>query len=127
MDPSCLTEIHHLLHLALVGGTFRNIVVPDTTSYVVTGPNTPVRGPGFGYDCTLSASNDSGSAPYIDIAVSINGVDYMLDSKDNMIRPPSSKVVKEWANVCNVAMSNRTSAAAPAIVLGMPFLRSVYV
>jgi len=79
---------------------------------------------GFGYDCTLSPLNDSGSAPYIDITVCINGVDYKLDSKDNMIRPPS---MLSKQNVCNVAINNRTSMAAPAIVLGLPFLRSVYV
>jgi hypothetical protein len=79
---------------------------------------------GFGYDCTLSPRNDSGSAPYVDIAVSINGVDYMLDSKDNMIRPPSGLSLP---NVCNVAIDNTTSPTAPpAIVLGLPFLRSVY-
>ena len=110
-------------------------MVPNTTPYVfdtnLTGnipgtihlwTNPTVAG--FGYDCTLSPRNDSGSAPYIDIAVSINGVDYMLDSKDNMIRPPS---MFSSTNVCNVAMYNRTSVAPPAIVLGMPFLRSVYV
>jgi hypothetical protein len=75
-------------------------VVPNTTPYVFDSNFTGnISGTislcpegivgGFGYDCTLSARNDSGSAPYIDIAVSINGVDYMLDSKDNMIRPPS--------------------------------------
>jgi len=110
-------------------------VVPNTTPYVFDSNLTgnisgtihlwtePIVA-GFGYDCTLSPRNDSGSAPYVDIAVSINGVDYMLDSKDNMIRPPSGFSL---INVCNVAMTNRTSVAAPAIVLGMPFLRSVYV
>ena len=110
-------------------------MVPNTTPYVfdenltgnISGTIHLWADPtvaGFGYDCTLSPRNDSGSAPYVDIAVSINGVDYMLDSKDNMIRPPSGM---SRTNVCNVAMNNRTSAAAPAIILGLPFLRSVYV
>ncbi len=152
MDLLCLTEIHHLLHFTLVGDTFdsrlvqyislpihpvsRDIQVPNTTPYVfdsnmtgnISGTIHPYSNPimtMFGYDCTLSPRNDSGSAPYVNIAVSINGVDYMLDSKDNMIRHPSEY---SKTNVCNVAMTNRTAGAAPpAIVLGMPFLRSVYV
>lgn len=82
-------------------------------------------GSGFAYDCTLSPRNNSGWAPYVSFTVTINGIDYMMDSKDNMIRPPS---LVSSPGDCNVAIINNTGTAGvlPDATLGMPFLRSVY-
>lgn len=80
---------------------------------------------GFAYGCPLSSWNDTSSAPYVSFTVTINGIDYMMDSKDNMIRPPSPMSAEGY---CNVAIINSTGTAGtiPEAALGMPFLRSVY-
>jgi hypothetical protein len=117
----------------------RNIKVPDTATYLYnenyTGPisgNISIWSGGdlgaeFGYSCTLLSNGTAGSTQYVALTVVINGVEYPIDSANNMARAPS---LLSNEGVCNVAMQNKTDRGslpnAPEVVLGMPFLRSVY-
>jgi len=116
---------------------FRNIKVPNTSTYVYndgyTGPisnisiwDEPVSAE-FGYSCTLSSDSTAGSPPYVALTVVINGVDYPMDTAGNMAYPPS---MFSKPGFCNVAMQNTTKPGKlpnpPEVILGMPFMRSVY-
>ncbi|TFK61383.1 acid protease [Pluteus cervinus] len=105
-----------------------NIYVPPSNPYALgagyTGPvhsiNIYPEG-GFAFNCNYTAPNLSMS--YVSLTVTINGVDYPMDSAYNMIRPPSMSSAPDY---CNVALSNTTAADDVDVVLGLPFLRSVY-
>lgn len=52
----------------------------------------------------------------------INGVDYQIDSKDNLLKPPFID-----PDYCPVGLQNSSAGTGvPGINFGMPFLRSVY-
>lgn len=102
----------------------RNIYVPPSNPYALdtgyTGPLSSVNlypDGGFGFKC------DKNDMPYVGLTVTINGVDYPLDSDNNMIRQPSPVSALGY---CNVALRNTTSKDDTNVVLGQPFLRSVY-
>lgn len=121
------------------------IALPNSFSYLsdsnLTGPVDPVTfilDPGgnataFGYDCSLNRNGTAittGETPYVSLTVAINGVDYMIDSKDNIIQPASRFRAE---GVCPVSIVNYTAIHGVArgqvpleSFLGMPFLRSVY-
>ncbi|KAK0451786.1 aspartic peptidase domain-containing protein [Armillaria borealis] len=61
--------------------------------------------------------------PYVYLTVTINGVDYQVDSQDNMLHKTTMAAAHGF---CNVALTNTTADAKPDVVLGQPFLRSVY-
>jgi len=73
----------------------------------------------------LHCNPQSGSIPYIPLTITINGVDYMVDSRDNLIYNSSDDSTPTQA-LCDVPLVNTTSLNPPEIALGMPFLRSVY-
>jgi len=53
----------------------------------------------------------------------INGVDYQIDSKDNLLKPPFID-----PDYCPVGLQNSSAGTGvPGINFGMPFLRSVYI
>lgn len=100
---------------------FNNIAVPNNWPYLVDpnflGPGTIIRDPlrtDFAYQC-----NDT--EPYVPLTVVINGVDYQIDSKDNLVHVPSLN-----PDYCNVGFQNATAGIEPGITLGLTFLRSVY-
>ncbi|KAI0075491.1 acid protease [Panus rudis PR-1116 ss-1] len=61
---------------------------------------------------------------YVDFSVVINGVSYMIDSKDNLLRATS---FFSPTGYCNVGISTYQGTTQPKSRLGLPFLRSVYV
>ena len=63
--------------------------------------------------------------PYVDFKVHINGVSYMIDSDDNLIRPQSLFSPNGFCNIGIVSTSSQINTA-PQSILGLPFLRSVY-
>jgi hypothetical protein len=89
---------------------------PISTSTLTTN-DTPVP--------ELLCNPQSGSIPYIPLTITINGVDYMVDSQDNLIYNSSLDSTPTQAR-CDVPLVNTTSLNPPEIALGMPFLRSVY-
>jgi hypothetical protein len=107
-----------------------NIQVPPSNPYALnkdyTGPQPLINlypDGGFAYQCNGTEK------PYVHFAVSINGVDYPMDSENNMLRPGS---MMSATGTCNVAIRNTTSEkdtdAKPSdFGLGLPFMRSVYV
>lgn len=112
----------------------RNIYVPPSNPYALeegyVGPigtrddsNGTINlwmGGGFGYGC-----NYPDDVPHVSLAITINGVDYPLESLDNMIRKPS---ILSSDGICNVALRNVTTDPSPVnVVLGLPFFRSAYV
>jgi hypothetical protein len=106
---------------------FNNIAIPNNYPYLA---NTDYRGPitggvgliqprpDFGYQCNETT-------PYVALTVVINGVDYQIDSKDNLLHPTS---LTSFQGGCNVGFQNAThDSQEPGITLGLAFLRSVYV
>ncbi|SJL10404.1 uncharacterized protein ARMOST_13790 [Armillaria ostoyae] len=91
----------------------RNIAVPPSNPYALddgyTGPidliNLYPNG-GFSFLCNGT------ELPYVYLTVTINGVDYQVDSQDNMLH--------------KTTMAAAHADAKPDVVLGQPFLRSVY-
>jgi hypothetical protein len=61
--------------------------------------------------------------PYVDLTATINGVDYQMDSLNNLLRPLAPGIAP--AGCCPIAPTNR-SATSPNLNFGLPFLRSVY-
>lgn len=62
--------------------------------------------------------------PYIVLSVVINGVSYQVDVKDNLIRNESEL---SRPGFCNVGITtNSLHPQEPTTILGLPFLRSVY-
>ena len=101
---------------------YRNIAVPPSNPYALdagyTGPFESLNlypDGGFAVICNESQ-------PYVALTITINGVDYRLDSHGNMLHVPS---LLSAPNYCNVALMN-TTGGKPDVVLGAPFLRSVY-
>jgi hypothetical protein len=114
-----------------------SISLPNAETYFnntnSTGPVPQPIGPTpdealFEYNCT-SGSSVTGSSgppqsPYVALTATINGVDYPIDSTGNLLRPePETSSV----GLCPVGISNRNDTSPPSVVLGLPFLRSVYV
>ena len=93
-----------------------NMLGPISTSTLTTN-DTPVP--------ELLCNPQSGSIPYIPLTITINGVDYMVDSRDNLIYNSSDDSTPTQAR-CDVPLVNTTSLNPPEIALGIPFLRSVY-
>ncbi|KAG2130898.1 aspartic peptidase domain-containing protein [Suillus clintonianus] len=60
--------------------------------------------------------------PYIPLTVSINGVDYQVDSSNNLLYSRQIQL-----GLCTLGMTNRSDTLPPNFILGQPFLRSVYV
>ncbi len=102
----------------------RNIAVPPSNPYALddgyTGPidliNLYPNG-GFSFLCNGT------ELPYVYLTVTINGVDYQVDSQDNMLHKTTMAASHGF---CNVALTNTTADTKPDVVLGQPFLRSVY-
>lgn len=63
--------------------------------------------------------------PYADFKVHINGISYMIDSNNNLIRPESGFSPSGFCNV-GIVSTFEEITAAPQSILGQPFLRSVY-
>ncbi|KAG2125403.1 aspartic peptidase domain-containing protein [Suillus clintonianus] len=60
--------------------------------------------------------------PYVPLTVSINGVDYQVDSNNNLLYSQETET-----GLCTLGMANRSDTLPPNFILGQPFLRSVYV
>ena len=103
---------------------FNNIAVPNNWPYISDntkrGPGSvwldPTR-PDFAYACNAS----NGTVPYATLTAVINGVDYMIDSANNLVHTPSPN-----PGLCNIGFQN-ASAGDTSMTLGLTFLRSVYV
>ncbi|KAL4244383.1 peptidase A1 family protein [Abortiporus biennis] len=121
--------------LAGMDSTFKNIAIPDNFTYFLqdgySGPiynNTSVFDPSTGqmaYPCINSNLFPGQTVPpaYADFSVSINGVTYMIDSANNLVRPNTIFAPK---GACNVGITSNSVPGKPDTVLGLPFLRSVY-
>ncbi|KAG9309849.1 aspartic peptidase domain-containing protein [Chiua virens] len=79
----------------------------------------------FEYNCTTTGSSSiPPNSPYVALTATINGVDYQIDSTGNLLRPETAI---GSTGSCPVGIKNRTDTAQPGVLLGLPFLRSVYV
>lgn len=106
---------------------FNNIAVPNNYPYLTNADyRGPVTGgvnfvdnhPDFAYQCNETT-------PFVALTTVINGVDYQIDSKDNLLHPQS---LASFAGGCNIGFQNATlDGKEPGITLGLAFLRSVYV
>ncbi|KAF9236440.1 aspartic peptidase domain-containing protein [Melanogaster broomeanus] len=79
----------------------------------------------YQYNCTPDSSAAPSAppqSPYVALSASINGVDYQIDSANNLLRPPVLT-----SGHCPVGINNRSDTLTPNVVFGLPFLRSVYV
>lgn len=118
---------------AILHAFSRTIQVPPSNPYALnvnyTGPQQliniyPDGGFGFG-PCNATQEE----IPYVHLTVTINGVDYPIDSLNNLLRAPS---MMSALGVCNVGISNTTTSVPGEDVptdfsLGLPFFRSVYI
>ncbi|KAK0469109.1 aspartic peptidase domain-containing protein [Desarmillaria tabescens] len=102
----------------------RNIAVPPNNPYALddgyVGPVDLINlypDGGFSFLCNGT------ELPYVYLTVTINGVDYQVDSQDNMLHKTTMAAAPGF---CNVALKNTTADTKPDVVLGQPFLRSVY-
>jgi hypothetical protein len=85
---------------------------------VAGGVTTTPKRPDFGYQCNETT-------PYVPLTAVINGVDYQIDSKDNLLHPTS---IESFQGGCNIGIQNATlDGREPGVTLGLAFLRSVYV
>jgi len=113
--------------LAGLNSVFNNIAIPNNYPYIT---NVDYRGPVTGAMGTIPQRLDFGyqcneTTPYVALTTVINGVDYQIDSKDNLLHPQS---IFSFSGGCNVGIQNATlDGHEPGIVLGLAFLRSVYV
>ncbi|EIW81858.1 acid protease [Coniophora puteana RWD-64-598 SS2] len=109
--------------LAGIDTLYRSVAIPNTYPYLtdsnLSGPQDTISiDPDYGlfsYLCNVTT-------PYVSLDATINGVDYMLDSAHNLLRKDGGSP----EGYCDVAIANRSDAAQPSVVLGLPFLRSVY-
>ncbi|TFK67422.1 acid protease [Pluteus cervinus] len=113
-----------------ISSLLSNIYVPPSNPYALydgyTGPVQSINlypDGGFAFGCNYTSQSQDLSMPDVFLTVTINGVDYPMDSAYNMIRPPS---LVSAAGFCNVALKNTTAADDVDVMLGQPFLRSVY-
>ncbi|OJA09842.1 hypothetical protein AZE42_08002 [Rhizopogon vesiculosus] len=111
--------------------------LPTTLDSLWTGISMPnvdtyVKSKGFAGNVHYSLNSKSGVAsyvcnstvpPYVALTATINGVDYPMDSLNNLLRPMASNIAP--AGCCPIAPMNR-SASLPNLNFGLPFLRSVY-
>ncbi|KAK0484710.1 hypothetical protein IW261DRAFT_1591049 [Armillaria novae-zelandiae] len=101
---------------------YLNIAVPPSNPYTLndgyTGPidliNLYPNG-GFSFLCNGT------ELPYVYLTVTINSVDYQVDSQDNMLHKTTMMAAHGF---CNVALTNTTADTKPDVILGQPFLRS---
>lgn len=92
--------------LMATGEVSRNIAVPPSNPYALSD----------GYTGPIDLIN-------VYLTVTINGVDYQVDSQDNMLHKTTMMAAQGF---CNVALTNTTADTKPDVILGQPFLRSVY-
>lgn len=94
--------------------------------------DTYVKNQGFAGNVRYSLNYKTGVAsyvcnstvePYVALTATINGVDYPMDSPNNLLRPLASNIAP--AGCCPIAPVNRT-ATLPNLNFGLPFLRSIY-
>ncbi|KAF8834836.1 acid protease [Paxillus ammoniavirescens] len=125
---------------AALDSFFISIAVPNAETYFsdsnFTGPVPLPIGldPSLGifeYNCTSNSSTPMTASspfppqpPYVALAASINGVDYQIDSINNLLRPQSGLSIMGY---CPAGIMNKSDTLAPDMVFGLPFLRSVYV
>ncbi|KAN0097966.1 Aspartic peptidase domain containing protein [Tylopilus felleus] len=111
-----------------------SIFLPNAETYFnntnSTGPiPTPISlvepGNTFQYNCA-NASETPPETPYVALTVTINGVDYPIDSTGNLLRPWSGASA-DVGTYCPVGIMNKSDTAQPSVDLGLPFMRSVYV
>ncbi|KAF9236447.1 aspartic peptidase domain-containing protein [Melanogaster broomeanus] len=119
----------------LIAGDFTvvsiNIALPNADTYFFnpnfTGPvPKPNLEPQLGiyqYNCTPGSSAAAPQYPYVALSASINGVDYQIDSDNNLLRTGGYATPGN----CPVGINNRSDTLTPNMVFGLPFLRSVYV
>lgn len=89
-----------------------------------TGPITAIRHNVANSESEVAYQcNRTSELPWVALTVTINGVDYQMESADNMIQ---NTWLNEPLGYCNVAVGNTTEGAAANVRLGLPFLRSVY-
>ncbi|KAF9224515.1 acid protease [Gyrodon lividus] len=135
---SCNGRFHHVL----IPPVFISIALPNVDTYFLntnfTGPiPSPIALiPDIGlvqYNCTLNSTTttttttsswNTPESPYVALTTSINGVDYQIDSANNLLRPQSGL---SSLGYCPVGIMNKSDTLAPDMVFGLPFLRSVYV
>lgn len=125
----------HLFCTSIVSSAIsvsRTIQVPPNNPYALnvnyTGPQQLINiypNGGFGLGPCNATQEE---IPYVHFAVTINGVDYPIDSLNNLLRGPSGMSAQ---GVCNVGISNTTTPAPGEEIpsdfsLGLPFFRSVY-
>jgi len=118
---------------AALDSFFLSIALPDVDLYFNNSNSTgPVPQPidlvngtsVVEYNCNSSSHTLPPQSPYVALTATINGVDYPIDSTGNLLRPqsPASSL-----GFCPVGITNRSDTLQPSVVLGLPFLRSVYV
>ncbi|KAJ8579494.1 acid protease [Rhizopogon salebrosus TDB-379] len=121
-NGSFIPESENLL--TVVDSLWTGISIPNVDTYV--------KDKGFAGNVHYSLNYKTGVAsyvcnstvkPYVALTATINGVDYPLDSLNNLLRPHASNISP--AGCCPIALSNRSSTL-PNLNFGLPFLRSVY-
>lgn len=121
-NGSFLPESENLL--AVLDSLWTGISMPNVDTYV--------KNQGFAGNVRYSLNYKTGVAsyvcnstvqPYVALTATINGVDYPMDSLNNLLRPLASNIAP--AGCCPIAPMNR-SATVPNLNFGLPFLRSIY-
>ncbi|KAH7930355.1 acid protease [Leucogyrophana mollusca] len=111
--------------IAGLDSLYIGVSIPNTYTYTSNeGYSGPIGTPATSPYQTLSYQCNE-TTPYIPLIATINGVDYQIDSKDNLLRPLAP--VAPIMGYCNIGIYNRSDTALPNVALGLPFLRSVYV
>ncbi|KAH7903414.1 hypothetical protein BJ138DRAFT_1020683, partial [Hygrophoropsis aurantiaca] len=112
--------------LAGLDSLFMGVAIPNTMTYLSSqGYSGPVGTVEVDPHTSTMSYQCNETTPYVPLIATINGVDYQIDSKDNLLRPlaPIAPVI----GYCNVGIYNRSDTAPPDVAFGLPFLRSVYV
>ncbi|EGO30161.1 hypothetical protein SERLADRAFT_454467 [Serpula lacrymans var. lacrymans S7.9] len=109
---------------ASVNSLFFAVAVPNTWQYMVEdGFTGPLETISYNPDVGVISYQCNETTPYVALTATINGVDYRMDSPNNLLRPTGESRV----GFCNVGITNRTQPVnIPDVDLGLPFLRSVY-
>ncbi|KAH7884960.1 aspartic peptidase domain-containing protein [Phlebopus sp. FC_14] len=109
---------------ATLDSLFMGIAIPNTMPYLMDeGYTGPVDTIDIEPELNLNAYICNTTTPYVALTATINGVDYQMDSPNNLLRPEGQSAV----GFCNIGLNNRSDTNLPQITLGQPFLRSVYV
>ncbi|KAG1752304.1 aspartic peptidase domain-containing protein [Suillus paluster] len=110
--------------LAALDSLWTGISMPNVDTYV--------KNQGFAGNVHYSLNYKTGVAsyvcnstvpPYVALTATINGVDYPMDSLNNLLRPLATNIAP--AGCCPIAPMNR-STTLPNLNFGLPFLRSIY-